>query len=110
MASRKQQSMLGEGASAPDFRLCDLGGAEHTLGGVAQGRPVLLAFFKIACPTCQFTLPFLERMHRQGSGIGIYAISQDDAESTRDFHREFGITMPTLLDEENAGYPASNAY
>ena len=42
--------------------------------------------------------------------IGIYAISQDDAESTREFHREFGITLPTLLDAEEKGYPASNAY
>ena len=38
------------------------------------------------------------------------AISQDDAESTREFDSEFGITLPTLLDKEEEGYPASNAY
>ena len=40
----------------------------------------------------------------------MYAISQDDAESTREFHQEFGITLPTLLDREEDNYPASNAY
>ena len=40
----------------------------------------------------------------------MYAISQDDAESTREFDQEFGITIPTLLDKEEEGYPASNAY
>ena len=40
----------------------------------------------------------------------MYAISQDDADSTSDFDGEFGITMPVLLDAEEEGYPASNAY
>jgi peroxiredoxin len=40
----------------------------------------------------------------------MFAVSQDDADATREFHREFGITMPTLLDSARHGYPASNAY
>jgi peroxiredoxin len=40
----------------------------------------------------------------------MYAISQDDTESTRGFNSEFGITLPTLLDKVDEGYPASNAY
>ncbi len=40
----------------------------------------------------------------------MFAVSQDDAEATREFNQEFGITMPTLLDGEKQGYPASNAY
>src|SRR5262249_8072064 len=71
-----------------------------------------LAFYKVSCPTCQYTLPFLERLYRGPvkRDVPIYAISQDDAESTREFNSEFGITMPTLLDSEAEGYPASNAY
>jgi peroxiredoxin len=107
MASRKQNMMLEAGTKAPDFELLDLGGNRLTLTEIAAGQPLTLVFFKIACPTCQYTLPFLERMY---GGEGMYLISQDDAESTRAFHQEFRITIPTLLDDEDAGYPVSNAY
>jgi len=107
MASKKQQTMLREGALAPDFQLEDLSGERRSLSGMR--RPALLAFFKAACPTCQYTFPFLERLHR-GSDVEMYAISQDDRESTEEFRREFEITMPALLDPADDSYPASNAY
>jgi len=112
MASQKQQQMLALGAAAPDFHLKDQSGRKHTLTELAQGKPLLLAFFKVSCPTCQYALPFLERIYRgkTQSAIAIYAISQDDPESTRDFNDEFGITMPVLFDKDAEGYPASNAY
>ena len=99
--------MLAEGALAPDFQLEDLAGQKRSLSGMR--RPALLAFFKGSCPTCQFTFPFLERLHR-GSDVEMYGISQDDRESTEEFRREFDITMPMLLDPGDGGYPASNAY
>jgi peroxiredoxin len=112
MASKKQNSMLTEGAAAPEFKLRDLSSAQHTRSEISGGHPILLAFFKVACPTCQYTFPFLERLYRGRSNrdIGMYAISQDDAESTREFQQEFKITLPTLLDSEDENYPASNAY
>jgi peroxiredoxin len=112
MASKKQRTMLSEGGVAPDFTLRDLDGAGQTRSGISHGHPLLLVFFKVSCPTCQYTLPFIERIYRGRTNreIGIYVISQDDAESTRAFHREFGITMPTMLDSDDDGYPASNAY
>ena len=104
--------MLSEGAQAPDFQLRDLSGKQYSRSSISGGKPVLLAFYKVSCPTCQYTFPFLERIYRGRANrdIGMYAISQDDAESTREFDREFGITLPTLLDREEDGYPASNAY
>ena len=104
--------MLSEGAQAPDFQLRDLSGNLRSRPAISGGKTVLLAFYKVSCPTCQYTFPFLERIYRGRSNrdIGMYAISQDDAESTREFDREFGITLPTLLDREEDGYPASNAY
>jgi peroxiredoxin len=74
--------------------------------------PALLAFFKVNCPTCQLTLPFIERMYKgtKNGATRMFAVSQDDAAATREFNLEFGITMPTLLDLEKQGYPASNAY
>jgi peroxiredoxin len=110
MASKKQQTMLSDGALAPDFRLEDLSGKRRTLSGMR--RPALLAFFKVSCPTCQYAFPFLERLHRGRAerDVEMYAISQDDRESTEAFRREFDITMPALLDKADDGYPASNAY
>jgi peroxiredoxin len=112
MASRKQLTMLGVGDRAPEFELEDLSGGGRTLSAVSGGKPVVLAFFKVGCPTCQYTFPFLERIYRGRANqeIGMYAISQDSAESTREFRAEFGVTAPTLLDRYEEGYPASNAY
>jgi peroxiredoxin len=112
MASIKQKTMLSPGDRAPEFELENLSGARSTRSGIAGGKPVVLAFFKVSCPTCQYTFPFLERMNRGRSNqeIAIYAISQDDPDSTRAFNSEYGISLPTLLDKEKEGYPASNAY
>ena len=112
MASQKQKTMLPAGAQAPDFELQDLSGTRRTRSGIAAGKPILLTFFKVSCPVCQYTLPFLERIYRgrPNKEVAMYTISQDDAESTRDFEGEYGISMPALLDTEEDGYPASNAY
>lgn len=112
MASAKENQTLSQGDNAPDSELEDLNGGRQKLSQLFEKSPVLLAFFKVSCPTCQFTLPFVERMHRglAGEPPRIFAVSQDNAEATREFHREFGITMPTLLDSVHQGYPASNAY
>ncbi len=37
------------------------------------------------------------------------AFSQDDARSTAKFAKEYGVTFPVLIDDEN-GYLVSNAY
>jgi peroxiredoxin len=73
---------------------------------------VLLAFFKSSCPVCQMTLPFLERIHRGRApgSLEIYGVSQDDAGTTQEFASQFGLGFPMLLDTEESGYPASNAY
>lgn len=112
MASAKENETLVAGQRAPDFRLAGLDNGEHTLAELLKTGPVFLAFFKVSCPTCQYTLPFLERMYR-GLGPGatsMFTVSQDDADATREFNREFRLTMPALLDSARNGYPASNAY
>jgi peroxiredoxin len=76
---------------------------------ILAGGPALLAFFKVSCPVCQFTFPFLERIAKSGS-MRVFGVSQDDAKATARFAKEFGVTFPMLLDEERAGYPASNAF
>jgi peroxiredoxin len=109
MASRHQRALLDPGARAPGFRLSRLEGGEATLAELAAGGRVLLVFFKVTCPVCQMTMPFLERMHGSGT-LAICAISQNDARDTREFNGSFGVTIPTLLDSEDEDFPASNAY
>jgi peroxiredoxin len=109
MAARGQHRLLEPGSRAPEFHLELLNGESATLTEILTGGPVLLAFFKISCPVCQMTFPFLERIHAAGA-VRIFGISQNDAGDTSEFNQEFGVTFPTLLDSEDSGFPASNDY
>jgi peroxiredoxin len=102
--------------AAPEFELPSLHGARQSLRELVAGGPVLLAFFKVSCPTCQLTLPFLERLHqgRAADAPRVVAISQDDAAATEKFNQRYGISLPVLLDPAGSSggvrYPVSNAY
>jgi peroxiredoxin len=100
--------MLKVGNLAPEFTLVDLTGAEKSLDEMLATDPVVLAFFKVSCPTCQLTLPFLERFFSQRQLV--YGISQDDVRSTQAFAERYRLTMPMLLDEAKRGYPVSNIF
>ena len=103
------RDLLSKGTLAPEFRLPRLEGGEVSLDEMRARGPALLAFFKVTCPVCQMTFPFLERIQSSGR-LPIYGVSQNDARDTRDFHRRFGVTFPTLLDSEDAGFVVSNAF
>lgn len=107
MGSRRR--LLAVGNRAPEFRLARLEGGEASLQDIVANGPALLAFFKISCPVCQLTFPFLDRIHTPGR-LPIYAISQNSADDTRYFHERFKVALPTLLDREENGFPASNAF
>jgi peroxiredoxin len=110
MSFLRRSKLLRPGSPAPDFRLARLDGAgELSLASIAESGPALLAFFKTSCPVCQFTFPFLDRIHSPGR-LAVYGISQNDAASTADFNRRFGIGFPVLLDPEDDDFPASNAF
>ncbi len=98
------------GHNAPTFELKSTSGRSVSLEEALEKGPVVAAFFKISCPVCQFTFPFLERLYKKcgSSRVTFWGISQDDARDTKEFCAEYGITFPCLADEE--GYPASNAY
>ena len=112
----KDMAALPAGNKAPEFSLLDLSGVAFSLKSALEQGPVLAAFFKVSCPTCQYTFPFLERIHRAhadkahaGKKITVVGISQNNQRDTAAFLKEFGITFPTLLDDPN-GYAVSNAY
>lgn len=101
---------IDTGNAAPPLSLKALDGKTHSLESHLERGPVVLAFFKISCPVCQFTLPFLQRISERfaGPNVSVIGVSQDDLRSTKDFNQEYGLTFPTLVDDP--GYPASNAY
>jgi peroxiredoxin len=106
----KQMAALPAGAMAPEFLLKTVDGVQMSLAKALKKGPVLAAFFKVNCPTCQFTFPFLERIFETfgNSRFTLWGISQNSASDTREFCKELGIKFPTLVDA--AGYPASNEY
>jgi peroxiredoxin len=95
--------LLEPGALVPNLSLDCLDGGQASL---RTSEPVVLVFFKISCPVCQLTLPYLERLHPQRK---IWGVSQNTAEDTREFAAEFELTFPMLLDPEDR-FPASNAF
>jgi peroxiredoxin len=103
--------LRAEGTAAPDFELEDLAGKVWRLRDQLVRGPVLLAFFKISCPTCQLAFPFLQRM-LNGAGPNapqVVGVSQDDATGTSQFQQRFGVSMRTLLDPPR-DFAVSNAY
>lgn len=102
---------LTVGTSAPDFSLSGVDGQKFSLRDALKRGPVVLAFFKVSCPVCQFAFPYLERMHRAytGKSVNVIGVSQNDKNETLQFAREYGVSFPLVLDDSKK-YAASNAY
>jgi peroxiredoxin len=102
---------LATGTKAPDFELKTLDGKPFSLTDKRVQGPVVLVFFKVSCPTCQYALPFFERLYKAygHKGVTLVGVSQNDTKDTATFNKEFGITFPVLLDDTRS-YPASNAF
>ncbi len=103
---------LETGVIAPDFTLPGLDGKQISLNDALKKGPVLLAFFKVSCPVCQYAFPFFERIFQsnRSGNITILGISQDGPEKTQLFVDEYGVTFPIAIDGESNGYAVSNAY
>lgn len=73
--------------------------ATHTapaIPGVDPGNgPMLVMFFETDCPTCQMTVPYLNKLARSAPVIGI---SQDNDVATNQFKEQFAPTFPVQLD------------
>jgi len=98
------------GKHAPPFELTGMDGKLYRLEEALQRGPVLAAFFKVSCPTCQYAFPFVERIYQQlrPQGAHIWGISQDDTRASERFASEYGISFPILIDAYP--YETSRAY
>ena len=110
VGSSEKMTTIVAGQTAPDFSLKSIDGTKYSLSELLTRGPVFISFFKVSCPVCQFTFPFLERLYKRygAKDVTFLGISQDDARATKEFADEYGVTFPMVLDAE--GYPASNAY
>lgn len=98
-------------AIAPDFSLSTTDGKSFSLDASRKNGTVILAFFKVGCPTCQYAFPYLERIHKAypKGKVSVVGVSQDARQETLDFIKQYGVSFPVLLDDTKK-YPASNAY
>lgn len=91
---------LMPGLAAPDVSLRTLQGGSLSLSStLSNSKFVLLAFFRVGCPVCQFIFPYLERLHQANPEATIWGVSQDDEDATKTFIKTYGATFPVLLDE-----------
>jgi peroxiredoxin len=102
--------VIAAGKNAPPIELAATDGKKYSLKEALARGPVLAAFFKVSCPTCQYTLPFIERLYQQfrDKSVQIWGVSQDNAKDSQRFAKEYGLTFPVLVDEND--YAVSNDY
>jgi len=95
---------------APEFALAGLEGRSYSLRDALAQGPLIVAFFKVSCPTCQYVLPYIERLHQQfhAQKIQVWGVSQDDARTSRSFVEEYKVTFPVLVDDHP--YEISSTY
>lgn len=104
--------VLEAGSRAPEISLKLMNSPQYfSLNDARKRGPVLAVFFKINCPTCQFTFPFIQRIYAAygNDKVSIVGVSQDNPTDSAAFVKKFGLTFPIAL-EEMGSYPASNAY
>ena len=104
-------SALTVGSIAPDFTSATVDGKSFSLREALARGPVVVTFFKISCPVCQYALPYFERIHTTYGNSGkltIVGISQNEKKDTAEFNRRYGVTFPVLVDDTKS-FPVSNA-
>ncbi len=103
-------STIKVGQAIPHFSLPGMDGKRYESRAALARGPLLLTFFKVSCPTCQYTSPFLERLYQQfkPNGIQVWSVAQDNAQESERYAREYAVTFPILIDDYP--YAESRAY
>lgn len=90
------------GDALVDFTFQGVDGKQYSTAEARQQGLLLLVFYKVECPVCQFTHPYLEKFQQAyaGKGFQIWGVSQNDADATVRYARTYGnVTFPQVLDE-----------
>lgn len=100
--------MLQSGQEAPAFSLTGADGQTYDTAARGNG-PLVLFFFKVGCPTCALSFPYMEKLYQtyRDAGLMLWGIAQDPKDKAVQFAQQGGATFPILLDD---GYPVSNQF
>ena len=94
---------------APDFKLTDQFGNEHSLSDY-RGKIVFLNFWATWCPPCRAEMPYIQELYEEysqmeDSDVVILAVAfpdygrETDIDGVKSFLDENGYTYPVLMDE-----------
>ncbi len=102
---------LPSGVKAPDFALTTLDNKPVVPSDLLLRGPVVLAFFKVSCPVCQYAFPYIERLFEiyPTSPVTFLGISQDTLKDTQAFLKQYGVKFSVALDDLKT-YRVSNDY
>lgn len=92
-------------APAPDFTLNSLDGQSVTLGQFKGKQPVMLFFWTTWCPFCLKEIKAVNAQYQAFAdrGLAVLAINAgENAAAVSRLVKNYAISMPMLLDEEDA--------
>jgi len=100
---------------APTIPFLDATGSALTLAellAMTEGLPLLLAFFKVDCPTSRLAWPYVQKLHALygGTAVRVTGVCQDTAAEGAAFYREHGKATFDLLFDPEPRFAASNAF
>jgi len=100
------------GDAAPDFRLPDETGNDHTLSDYRGQRVVVYFYPKDDTPGCtKEACSFRDATDQyQEEGIKVFGISNDSVESHAKFKKKYNLTHTLLADTDNEVCPQYGAY
>lgn len=90
------------GDAVVDFTFKGVDGKTYSTAEARKNGLLMLVFYKVTCPVCQFNNPYMEKFRAyEGKGFQIWGVSQDDAQKTPEYARTYGnVTFPQVLDED----------
>jgi len=102
---------LSPRTKAPELALSTVSGKPFVLSEALIRGPLVLAFFKVSCPTCQYAFPYFDRIYQahKTDPVTFVGVSQDNLKDTEAFIKQYGVTFPVLL-EDTKKYKVSNSY
>jgi len=87
---------------APDFTLQTIDGESVTLSDF-RGKPVMVSFWTVNCPSCAFQIPYIQAFYDESSSEEVAVLTINVGESAtvvQDYVTSYGFTFPILLDSE----------
>lgn len=85
---------------APDFSLPNLDGDILNLRDF-RGKPLMLVFWRVNCPSCEYQMPFLQRFYEKWSYDEIALVTVNVGEPpdmVAEYVSRHGLTFPVLVD------------